>query len=149
MNQTLFRSEKKEKLDAILARQSELVQVSSDCMLVTHWFQNLLYFSFIFFSKQQRLNLQKLFAVEVEAKKLRYQIRMENRLSYVTDPELVEYWKQVEEIDNDMSISDREADIRKKEVRFVYTYWYCRPVNTWFQLKYKLTPMQRRYLKRY
>lgn len=85
----------------------------------------------------------------MEAKKLRYQIRMENRLSYVTDPELVEYWKQVEEIDNDMSISDREADIRKKEVRFVYTYWYCRPVNTWFQLKYKLTPMQRRYLKRY
>ncbi|KAL6722837.1 hypothetical protein Aduo_017921 [Ancylostoma duodenale] len=95
----MTRSEKKDKLDVILARQSELVQ--------------------------------KLFAVEVEGKKLRYQIKMEHRLSRVTDPELIEYWKQVEVIDNDMTISNKEADMKKKE------------------LKYKLPPMLRRLLKKY
>ncbi|RCN32874.1 hypothetical protein ANCCAN_21299 [Ancylostoma caninum] len=94
----MIRSEKKEKLDVILARQSELVQ--------------------------------KLFAVEVERKKLRYQIKMEHRLSRVTDPELVEYWKQVEEIDNDMTISNKGADMKKKE------------------LKYKLPPMLRRLVRK-
>ncbi|RCN27970.1 hypothetical protein ANCCAN_26292 [Ancylostoma caninum] len=101
----MIRSEKKEKLDVILARQSELVQ-------------------------RQRLYIQKLFAVEVERKKLRYQIKMEHRLSRVTDPELVEYWKQVEEIDNDMTISNKGADMKKKE------------------LKYKLPPMLRRLVRK-
>ncbi|EYC34072.1 hypothetical protein Y032_0001g228 [Ancylostoma ceylanicum] len=91
-------SEKKEKLDVILARQTELVQ--------------------------------KLFALEVERKKLRYQIKMEHRLSRVTDPELIEYFKQVEVIDHDMSISNKEADRKKKE------------------LKYQLPPMLRRYVKK-
>ncbi|EPB70587.1 hypothetical protein ANCCEY_10310 [Ancylostoma ceylanicum] len=94
----MIRSEKKEKLDVILARQTELVQ--------------------------------KLFALEVERKKLRYQIKMEHRLSRVTDPELIEYFKQVEVIDHDMSISNKEADRKKKE------------------LKYQLPPMLRRYVKK-
>ncbi|CAJ0608916.1 unnamed protein product [Cylicocyclus nassatus] len=94
----MIRSEKKQKLDVILARQTD--------------------------------SIKKLFEIEVQRTLLKHQMKMEKKMA-VDDPAVREYWQKVEEINKDMSISQRQADKKIKE------------------LKEKLTPEQRRLLKKH
>ncbi|KHJ89311.1 hypothetical protein OESDEN_10868 [Oesophagostomum dentatum] len=92
-----FSSEKKKKLDVILARQSE--------------------------------SIKQLYQTNVEREKLQYKTKMEGRIARATDPAIKDYWRKVQEIDNDMSISENEADMKEKA------------------LKNNLTPAQKRMLE--
>ncbi|ETN69010.1 hypothetical protein RB195_025972 [Necator americanus] len=94
----MIRSTKKEKLDAILARQSEFIQ--------------------------------KRFKIEVEREKRRHQEKIEKKIAKAKDPQIKEFWKKIEEIDNDMSLSENDADIKE------------------WELKSKLTPQQRKTLEK-
>ncbi|VDM82188.1 unnamed protein product [Strongylus vulgaris] len=67
--------------------------------------------------------------MELERAKLKHQAKFEKKMARATDPVVKEYLQKVEEINNDMSISDGEAQKKIKE------------------LKSKLTPMQRKQLK--
>ncbi|VDM84373.1 unnamed protein product [Strongylus vulgaris] len=74
-------------------------------------------------------NIKKLYAMELERAKLKHQAKFERKMARATDPVVKKYLQKVEEINNDMSISDGEAQKKIKE------------------LKSKLTPMQRKQLK--
>ncbi|EYC34070.1 hypothetical protein Y032_0001g226 [Ancylostoma ceylanicum] len=73
---------------------------------------------------------QKRFEMEVEREKLRHQQKIQKRIAKTADPQIQEFWRQVEAINNDMSISENEADVKE------------------WELKSKLTPQQRRMLKK-
>ncbi|KAL6722842.1 hypothetical protein Aduo_017926 [Ancylostoma duodenale] len=64
----------------------------------------------------------------VESRKLRHQKRLEMKIEKATDPEIKEFWKEIEKIDNDMGISEDEAEMKE------------------WELKAKLTPEQRKML---
>ncbi|RCN34526.1 hypothetical protein ANCCAN_19621 [Ancylostoma caninum] len=64
----------------------------------------------------------------VETRKLRHQKRHEMKIEKATDPEIKEFWKEIEKIDNDMGISEDEAEMKE------------------WELKAKLTPEQRKML---
>ncbi|KAL6722839.1 hypothetical protein Aduo_017923 [Ancylostoma duodenale] len=74
--------------------------------------------------------IQKRFEMEVSHEKLRHQQKIQKRIAKTTDPQIQEFWRQVEEINNDMSLSENEADVKK------------------WELKSKLTSQQRRMLKK-
>ncbi|VDO70326.1 unnamed protein product [Heligmosomoides polygyrus] len=87
--------------------------------------------------KQKRLDvilarqpkiIQERFKMEVERKKLRHQQKLDMRIAKATDPMIKEFWEEIRKLDDDMSISENEAELKE------------------FELKSKLTPMQRRML---
>ncbi|VDO70330.1 unnamed protein product [Heligmosomoides polygyrus] len=63
--------------------------------------------------------------VVVERKKLLHQQKLNMRIANATDPKIKEFWEEIRRIDDDMSISENGADLKE------------------FQLKSKLTPIQR------
>ncbi|RCN32873.1 hypothetical protein ANCCAN_21298 [Ancylostoma caninum] len=74
--------------------------------------------------------IKKRFEMEVEREQLRHQQKIQKRIAKATDPQIQEFWRQIEKVDNDMSISENEADVKE------------------WELKSKLTPQQRRMLKK-
>ncbi|RCN30099.1 hypothetical protein ANCCAN_24134 [Ancylostoma caninum] len=72
--------------------------------------------------------VQDRFKSIVETRKLRHQKRLEMKIEKATDPEIKEFWKEIEKIDNDMGISEDEAEMKE------------------WELKAKLTPEQRKML---
>lgn len=89
--------------------------------------------------------------MEVERKKLRHQQKLDMRIAKATDPMIKEFWEEIRKLDDDMSISENEAELKEFEVGYlkllVFSYFFIQISSTYlFQLKSKLTPMQRRML---